>query len=124
MTISADASREERIRRELNRLKRLLKGLTKEQLVAADGLLKRISFMSVTLEDLEIDINANGETEPFTQGGVTYDRQRPSVTIYNATIKNYTQASKQLFDLMPAPKPDDKKPTNPFERLMKGKSSG
>lgn len=125
MAISKGDLREERIRREFNRLKRLLKELPKDKLSAADGLLKRISFMAITLEDMEEDINANGEVEPFTQGGTTYDRQRPAVTIYNTTIKNYTMACKQLMDMIPAGPPNAKKEADdPFMRIMGRKKNG
>jgi hypothetical protein len=101
-----------------------LKELTKDQISAADGLLKRISFMTVTLEDMEEDINANGEIEPFTQGGSTYDRQRPAVNIYNTTIKNYTVACKQLMEMIPegTKKPDES--DDPFMRIMGRKKNG
>lgn len=124
MSISSGHSREERIRRELNRLKRFLKQLTKDKQSAAEGILKRIAFMTVTLEDLEDDINANGETEPFTQGGSTYDRQRPAVTIYNTTIKNYTAACKQLMDLIPENKDPKDLGADPFMRIMGRKKYG
>lgn len=117
MAITSGASREERIKREYNRLKRLLKGLPKEKLAAADGIIHRVSFMAITLEDLEEDININGTIEEFTQGDNTYDRQRPAATIYNATIKNYSMACKQLTDLIPAgiPKPTGE---DPFQKIM------
>ncbi len=120
--MSNNKTREERIRTEYNRLKRLLKPLTKEQLAAADGLLKRVAFMTITLEDLEVDINANGEVEKFTQGDSTYDRQRPAVNVYNTTIKNYTAACKQITELIPegAKKKDE---TDPFQRIMNRKQS-
>ncbi|MCG7410586.1 P27 family phage terminase small subunit [Paenibacillus sp. ACRRX] len=117
MAIISGHSREDRIKKEYNRLKRLLKELPKEKLSAADGVIKRVAFMAITLEDLEDDINDNGTVEEFTQGENTYDRQRPAATIYNATIKNYTNACKQLTDLIPA----EKKKTDgndPFQKIM------
>lgn len=117
MAITSGLSREERIKREYNRLKRLLKGLSKEKMAAADGIIHRVSFMAITLEDLEEDINVNGTVEEFTQGESTYDRQRPAATIYNTTIKNYTTACKQLTDLIPV---GIQKPTgeDPFQKIM------
>lgn len=111
-------TRDERIRTEYNRLKRLLKELSKERLQAADGMLKRIAFMAVTLEDLEEDINDNGEIESFTQGESTYDRQRPAVTVYNTTIKNYTTACKQIAELLPQGAPKKSDAADPFLRIM------
>lgn len=124
MAITKGSSREERVKREYNRLKRLLKELSKDQLSAADGILKRISFMAVTLEDLEDDINIHGEVEAFMQGDSTYDRQRPAVTIYNATIKNYTMACKQLMDLIPDGPKKPQQTDDPFMRIMGRKQNG
>lgn len=117
MAITSGPSREDRIKREYNRLKRLLKELPKEKFSAAEGIVRRVAFMAITLEDLEEDININGTVEQFTQGDNTYDRQRPAATIYNSTIKNYTTACKQLTDLIPesAPKKDGQ---DPFQRIM------
>lgn len=118
MAITNGHSREERIKREYNRLKRFLKDLPKDKLSAAEGMLRRIAFMTITLEDMEEDINANGEVEPFSQGGgPTYDRQRPAVNIYNTTIKNYTAACKQLMDLIPGGPPPSKE-EDPFMKIM------
>jgi len=99
-------TKDARIKKEIGRLKRLLKEIPPDRLKVADGLVKRIAFMQVTLEDLETDINANGTVEMFSQTpGVEYERERPVTRIYNTTIKNYTTACKQLLDLLPENKP-------------------
>ncbi len=125
MPKSEDLSREERIRKEFSRLRRLLKDVPKSKLSAADGLIKRIAFMAITLEDLEADMNENGTVEEFTQGENSYDRQRPAAQLYNTTVKNYTTACKQLSDLIPAgpPPKDVPKEKDAFEKLLdRGKS--
>lgn len=76
--------------------------MPRNKLKAADGIIQRVAFMQVELEDLEADINENGPTEMFSQTeGIEYARERPSSAIYNRTIKNYTSACKQLFGLLP-----------------------
>lgn len=105
----SDLTKDTRIKKEIGRLKRLLKEIPPDRMKAAEGLVKRIAFMQITLEDLEEDINANGTVEMFSQTpGVEYERERPATRIYNTTIKNYTSACKQLFDMLPEdkPKPD------------------
>ncbi|RTE05499.1 P27 family phage terminase small subunit [Paenibacillus whitsoniae] len=108
MAIAVGPTREERIKREFNRLKRLLKELPKEKLQAAEGMIERAAFMAITLKELEEDINWKGTVEMFTQGEMTYERKRPAVEIYNTTMKNYAAACKQLTDLIPGgvPKPE------------------
>lgn len=110
-----ELTREERIKREVGRLKRILKNVSKESLTAAEGLIKRLAFLQVTLEDLEADINEKGTAEMFSQtAGIEYERERPATRIYNTTIKNYTVASKQLFDLLP----DGEKTKSAADELM------
>lgn len=100
--IFGDLTREERISKEIKRLKGLLKNIHQDKLKAAEGIINRIAFMQITLEDLESDINENGAIEPFSQTeSIVYDRERPATRIYNATIKNYNTTCKQLFDLLP-----------------------
>lgn len=102
MAVKKDMTKDKRIRREYNRIKRILKKLEPDKLKAADSLIQRAAFMHVTLEDLEEDINEHGTVEPFSQTeGIVYDRERPATRIYNTTIRNYTTVCKQLFDLLP-----------------------
>lgn len=104
-------SRDDRIKLEIERLKQLLTDVPENKLSAAEGLIKRVAFMAITLEDLEKDMNENGTVEPFSQGGgPPYDRQRPAAQIYNTTVKNYTTACKQLTDLIPAGPPPKEAP--------------
>lgn len=104
------AEREKRIEKSAKALKSILKKrkLPPEKLRAAEGLIRRVAFMSVSLEDLEADINENGETEMFSQTpGIEYARERPAMAIFNRTIKNYAAVSKQLFDLLPEERAED-----------------
>ena len=102
MESSDEIGKDERIRKTKRKFKSLLKEMGKDKLKAADGLITRIAFMQVTLEDLEADINENGTTELFSQTkDIEYERERPASAIYNKMIKNYTTATKQLFDLLP-----------------------
>lgn len=104
--MAAEKTKQQRINAEYNRLKKLLKQIPESKLKAADGIIRRAAFMRITLEDLEADINEHGTTELFSQTeGIEYERERPATRIYNTTIKNYTTACKQLFDLLPEDKP-------------------
>jgi hypothetical protein len=124
VAITSGRSREDRIKTEYNRLKRLLKEVPKEKISAAEGIIKRVAFMAITLEDLEIDINADGTVEEFSQGGNTFDRQRPAVQIYNATVKNYTTACKQLTDLIPVGQAPPDKNQDPLLKILGRARSG
>jgi hypothetical protein len=97
-TLGVDA----RIKRELSRLRKLISKVPDDKKQIATNVAKRIAFMQITLEDLERDMLENGYTELFSQQkDIQYDRERPAVRIYNATIKNYAAACKSLVDLIP-----------------------
>jgi hypothetical protein len=97
-----NATVEARIKKEMQRLKKLLTKVPDDKKQMAGNVAKRIAFMQITLEDLETDILTNGYSEMFSQQkDIVYERERPAVRIYNTTIKNYAAACKQLVDLIP-----------------------
>jgi hypothetical protein len=96
------SSVDQRLKRELTRLRKLINKVPEDKKQLAGNVARRIAFMQITLEDLERDMLDNGYTELFSQQkDIQYDRERPAVRIYNATIKNYAAACKQLVDLIP-----------------------
>lgn len=118
---------QQRIDKSIKTLKSLLKKqkLSSDKLKAADGIIQRVAFMQITLEDLEADINENGATEMFSQTeGIEYARERPSSAIYNRTIKNYTSACKQLFDMLPEEKGTVGEMSDEEKDLLKMMKSG
>jgi len=103
MAIKRVLSKEERINKELKRLKKNYSKIKEGKMSVVDGLIYRAAYMRITLEDYEKDINENGNTEPFTQSLNTppYDRERPVARLYNAMNKNYQSIIRQLSDLLP-----------------------
>lgn len=93
----------ERISKEEKRLRESYSNLADDKMNVVDGLIRRASYMRVTLEDYEDDLVLNGSIEPFTQSEKTepYDRERPVIRLYNAMNKNYQSIIKQLSDLLP-----------------------
>lgn len=84
-----------------NRYKKMFSNVDKSKLDANDDLLKNIAFMTLTLTKLQDEINEKGVVEKFEQGKQKFLRENPALKSYNATIKNYTSAIKQLNDLIP-----------------------
>ena len=99
--------------------KKMFKAADKLKLEAHDDLLKNIAFMTVTLYKLQDEINEKGVIEKFEQGKQNFMRENPALKSYNATIKNYTSAIKQLNDLIP-----DNTPKQEGEDLLKFIASG
>ncbi len=101
--IKQDLEKEKRIKKEQARLSRIYKDVGRENRAIIDGLIVRASFMRVTLEDMEQDLNESGFVELFTQSEKTppYERERPVARLYNTVNKNYQSIIKQLSDLLP-----------------------
>lgn len=117
----ADKTKQERIADSVKAMIALLgrQHMQPDKLKAADGIIQRVAFMQITLEDLEANINQFGTTEPFSQTeNVSYDRERPASAIYNRTIKNYTSACKQLFDLLPSEEKDNAAELSPEQKEL------
>ena len=95
--------KEKRIKKEKLRLKKIFKDIDKKKLDTVEGLIQRVAFLRITLEDLEDDLNKNGVYEMFTQSEKTepYQRKRPSAEVYNNLITQYQKITKQLTDLLP-----------------------
>ena len=112
---------DERIKKEVRRLKRIYKNIDKDNKAIIDGLIQRAAYMRVTLEDWELDIMENGCTEMFTQSINTppYERERPVARLYNTMNKNYQSIIKQLSDLVPKPEP--KQEDDGFDEFVNGK---
>lgn len=94
---------EKRIASETERLWNAFQGCSGEAKIALDGIIKRVAFMRVKLEDLEEDIKINGFTELFQQSEKMppYERKRPSVDVYINLTKNYQAAVKELKGYLP-----------------------
>lgn len=97
-----ELTKDDRVKREVLRIKKLLRDLPEDRLKMADGVIKRAAFMAIQLEDLEEDIKEHGNVESFRQNReCEYDRERPATRIYNTVVKNYQSAIKYLVDLIP-----------------------
>jgi hypothetical protein len=97
--------KQERILKEVSRLKGIYKDLPKDTLNLNDGLIKRAAYMLVTLEDYELDLDTKGYVEQFSQSDKLepYERERPVARLYNTMNKNYQSIMKQLSELIPKP---------------------
>ena len=93
------------IRKEELRLKRAFKDLDKNKMSTVKQLISTAAFLSVTLRDLEEEINRNGVTEEYQNGANQYGvKQSAAAVTHIAMTKNLTSIMKQLADLVPAEK--------------------
>lgn len=98
----AMTEKEKKIRRETKRLKDIFRDLEPNKLKAVDTLIDRAAFITVSLQDLEAELNANSWTETYTNGrnqeGI---KKSAACEAYNSLTKNLTTIMKQLVDLVP-----------------------
>lgn len=97
-----ELTKEERIKKEQNRLKRICKEVDPKKKGTVEGLIQRAAYLRITLEDFEEDLDENGFVEMFRQGEQDpYERKRPVADLYNTMNTAYQKAIKQLTDLLP-----------------------
>ena len=98
----AKAKKSTRIAREKDRLLEIFSGLDANKLKVCQTLIDRAAFISVSLEDLELELNENGWTETYTNGrnqeGV---KKAAAAEAHISLTKNLNAIIKQLLDLVP-----------------------
>jgi len=113
-------SKDERIQKESDRLKELLKEIPADRLNAVMSLIYNAAFMTITLEDLQETINRNGVVSEYQNGENQWGTKKsPEVEIYNTMIKNHASIMKQLTDLIPegGQTPPQNNEPDPFEQI-------
>ena len=93
----------ERIKKEERRLKRIYKNIEDNKKDTVIGLIQRLAYLRVTLEDFEKNLDEKGFVELFQQGEkqAPYERKRPVADLYNTMNTAYQKGIKQLTDLLP-----------------------
>jgi len=97
-----DLTKEERIKKEIRRLRRIFKKMDDDTKKATQSLLENAAFMAITLEDLQEVINREGVISEYQNGANQWGTKKsPEAEVYNTMIKHYMSIIKQLTDLLP-----------------------
>ena len=99
---NAEKEKEKKIKKELNRLIKIINGISPERHEVAKALVEELAFMKVTLEECREVVNREGIIETFEQGKQRFLREHPATKVYSTLINRYVAACKQLIDLLPA----------------------
>ena len=100
LTTKKEYSKDQRIKKEIDRLKRVFKDLDKNKLQTVESLIRTAAFMAVSLEELQGIINEEGYTDEYQNGENQYGRkQSDAVKTHIAMTKNHAIIMKQLADL-------------------------
>lgn len=96
------SDKEARISREKDRLSEIFKDLEFNKLSTCQALIARAAFITVSLEDLEAQLNETGWTEYYQNGenqsGV---KKAAAADVHISLTKNLNAIIKQLLDLVP-----------------------
>jgi len=124
-----EEEKEKRIKKEVNRLKKLFNDMPPKTMNKVISLIKNAAFMTITLEDLQDAINTeNGLVSKYQNGETQWGTKKsPEVEIYNTMIKNHMGIMRQLTDLMPAPtipqKTEEENKKDEFNRILRRESN-
>lgn len=112
MANKKELTKEQRVDKEIKRLRRIYKELPKDTLLVVEGLIVEAADLRIRLEDIRKDLDENGYDELFSQSEnqEPYERERPQARRYIAMNKSYQTIMKQLGDYLP------KKPVEPKEK--------
>ena len=96
------SEKEKKIKKETTRLKKIFAGLEPNKLKAVDALIARAAFITVSLQELEQELNEKGWTEVYVNGknqeGI---KKAAAAEAHISLTKNLTAIMKQLLDLVP-----------------------
>lgn len=103
-------TKEDRIKKEFTRLKKIFKKLDENQLKVVMPLIERAAFLTVSLEDLENLINDEGYTDTYQNGkNQSGKKQSANVITHISMTKNLTSILTKLCDLVPPAEKEDTK---------------
>lgn len=120
MAIKKELSKDARIKKEFNRLKKIFTDLPKDKKDTVISLIHNAAFMTIQLEELQSAINKNGIISEYQNGENQWGTKKsPEVEVYNTMIKNHSSIIRQLTDLLP-----DEKAVDASEEILKFAFSG
>lgn len=101
MASKKDLTKDEKIKKEVSRLNKILKEVDEKKKKTVEGLIKEAAFMRITLDELRDCINKYGVIDEMCQGEYTILRESPYVKTYNTMIQRYTTVNDKLLALLP-----------------------
>ena len=105
MTEKEEKTKEQKIKSEVSKLKKIYKEIDKDRMVLAIKLIENAAFMTVTLKDLQEQIVEEGSIVTATNGnGFETTQENPAQKAYNAMMQRFTPCIKQLTDMLPSSK--------------------
>jgi ribosomal protein S8 len=105
MATKKELTKDQKIKREIARLRRVFKDLDKNKMQTVESLIRNAAFMAVSLEELQEIINRDGYIVEYQNGENQHGtKQSDEVKTHIAMTKNHASIIKQLVDLVPPEK--------------------
>lgn len=98
----AFADKSKLIKKETKRLEKIFKDLEPNKLKTVDALISRAAFITVSLQELEEQLNAEGWVEEYQNGRNQCGLKKSAAAeVHISLTKNLSTIMKQLIDLVP-----------------------
>ena len=86
----------------VKRLEKIFQGLEKNKLDTCAALIDRAAFITISLEDLEEELNETGWVETYQNGESQFGMKKSAAAdVHISLTKNLNAIMKQLLDLVP-----------------------
>jgi hypothetical protein len=94
--------KETRIKKERERLFEVFKDLEENKLKTCSALIDRAAFITISLQDLEVQLNESGWVEPYQNGeNQSGLKKAAAADVHISLTKNLNAIIKQLLDMVP-----------------------
>src|SRR5699024_2448338 len=102
-TLTKLEARNDLVKKEKNRLKRIFSNIERNQMQVVSGLITQAATLRVLRGEVSEDITNGGDYELFSQTEKVepYERERPVAKLYNSRDQSYQKVIKQLVELLP-----------------------
>src|SRR5699024_8881313 len=102
-TLTKLEARNELVKKEKNRLKRIFSNIESNQMQVVSGLITQAARLGFVLDEMWKDITNGGEYELYSQYEKVepYKRERHVAKLYNSRDQSYQKVIKQLVELLP-----------------------
>jgi hypothetical protein len=98
----ANYDKTERIKKETRRLKKIFKDLEPNKRKTVDALIARAAFITVSLQELEEQLNVEGWVEEYQNGrNQSGLKKSAAAEVHISLTKNLSTIMKQLIEMVP-----------------------
>jgi hypothetical protein len=112
----AVSDKDKLIKKEIRRLKTIFKDLEPNKLKTVDALIERAAFITVSLKELEEQLNRDGWVEEYQNGrNQSGLKKSAAAEVHISLTKNLSTIMKQLIELVPPAQKESR-----LTALMKG----